>query len=49
MGHWSSDKYSTVYIDEDGEEVNQSTLGPEHEEEPIKDDGEPTDDDEEAP
>jgi hypothetical protein len=33
MGHWSSNKYSTNYEDEDGEEVNQPTLRPEREEE----------------
>jgi hypothetical protein len=53
MGHWSSSKYSTNYEDKNGEEVNQLTPSPEHEEyplpakEPAKDDGEPTDDEEE--
>ena len=54
MGHWSSNKYSIDYEDEDGEEVNQLTPSPKREEyplpaeEPTEDDGEPTDDDEEA-
>jgi len=53
MGHWSSGKYSTVYEDEDGKEVNQPTPSPECEEyslsteEPVEDDGEPTDEEEE--
>ena len=54
MGHWSSDKYSIDYEDEDGEEVNQLTSSPEREEEsteddrePTKDDGEPANDEEE--
>jgi hypothetical protein len=47
MGHWSSNKYSTNYEDEDGEEVNQPTLRPEREEEPTEDDWEPANDDEE--
>ena len=46
MGHWSSGKYSIDYEDEDGEEVNQPTPSPEREE-PIEDDGEPTNDEEE--
>ena len=56
MGHWSSSKYSTNYEDEDGEGVNQPTPSPECEEyslsteEPVEDDGEPTDEEEmEAP
>jgi hypothetical protein len=53
MGHWSSSKCSTNYEDKNGEEVNQPTPSPEHEEyplpakEPAKDDGDPTDDEEE--
>jgi hypothetical protein len=47
MGHWSSNKYSTNYEDEDGEEANQPTLRPEREEEPTEDDWEPANDDEE--
>ena len=47
MGHWSSDKYSTDYEDEDGEEVNQPTPCPERKEEPTEDDTKLLDDDEE--
>ena len=37
MGHWSSDKFSTDYEYEDGEEVNQLTPSPKHKEAPTDD------------